>query len=268
MVWQEVIASSNVWIYEYRANGYQANVIAMPLDGDSLAVISPPAGMSEADFAAINLKGEVTALIAPSSAYDLGQAEWQARYPNAIAYAPVPALAQLKPIAGKPFMPLSKLSAATVEFREVPGTKKGGTIAISRRGERPVIYLDELIINWSLLPKSWTSLWFWFSGSAPGLKVNRVYAKMFCPDLKAVIQTVLEALEGDPAIVPAHGIPIVQSGDAARVRELVESLTESAYPELTTLMARFQNFRWQKQGTWDDESSRSRTHKFTRRDPC
>lgn len=227
MVWQEVIQNSNVWIYEYVAKGYKANVIALPLDDNTLAIVSPPVGLSEADFAALDAIGAVTALVAPSAAHDLGQVEWQVRYPNAIAYAPTTALAQLKPIAGRSFVPLSKLAAADAEFREVPGTKKGGTIAISRQGERLVVYLDELVINWTALPDNWTKLLFWLRRSAPGLKINRVYSKLFCPDLQAVAQTVLAALEGDPAIVPAHGAPLVGDGDAARVRALVEPLAKS-----------------------------------------
>ncbi|NJR52986.1 MAG: hypothetical protein HC780_28940 [Leptolyngbyaceae cyanobacterium CSU_1_3] len=42
MVWQEVIENSNVWIYEYVANGYRANAIALPLSNDALAIVSPP----------------------------------------------------------------------------------------------------------------------------------------------------------------------------------------------------------------------------------
>lgn len=226
MVWQEVLEGSNVWVYEYGANGYKANAIAIPLDDNALAIVSPPIGLSKEDFAAIESEGNVTALIAPSSAHDLGQAEWQARYSHAIAYTPTTALPQLKPIAGKPFMPLSKLSAANAEFREIPGTKKGGTIAISRQGARPVVYLDELVINWAALPDNWTKLLFQLRRSAPGLKINQVYSKLFCPDLQAVAQTVLEALEDDPAIVPAHGIPLVKSNDAARVRAMVQPLAK------------------------------------------
>lgn len=228
MVWQEVIESSNVWVYEYGANGYKANAIAIPLDDDALAIISPPTGLSEADFAAIDSKGKVTALIAPHSGHDLGQAEWQTRYPAAIPYAPTTAIEQLKPIAGRPFIPLAKLSAAPVEFREVPGTKKGGTIAISQWGERAVVYLDELVSNWTSLPNSWTRLLFWLTGSAPGLKINRVYANLLCSDLQAVAQSVLKALDGDPAIVLAHGVPLAHPGDAVRVRALVEPLTKSS----------------------------------------
>lgn len=63
-------------------------------------------------------------------------------------------LSQLNKIGLRPFTPLSKLSAPNVEFREVPGTKKGGTIAIVRQGERPLVYLDELVINYR---DSWLS---------------------------------------------------------------------------------------------------------------
>lgn len=90
-----------------------------------------------------------------------------------------------------------------------------------------MVYLDELVINWTSLPNSWTKLLFWLTGSAPGLKINRVYLNMLCSDGQVVAQTVLEALEGDLAIVPAHGTPLIHASDAARVRKLIEPLTTS-----------------------------------------
>jgi hypothetical protein len=97
--------------------------------------------------------------------------------------------------------------------------------AIVRQGERAVVYLDELVINWASLPDSWVGKpLFWLTGSAPGLKVNRVYLTVLCPDGQAVAQTVLDALDGDPAIVLPHGAPLVHKKDAARVRALVEPL--------------------------------------------
>lgn len=108
--------------------------------------------MSETDFAIIEAKGKVTALIAPHSGHDLGQAEWQTRYPHAQSYAPTVAFSQLNALGLRPFASLSELcSANVVEFLEVPGTKKGGTIAIAHWGKRPVVYLDELISNWASL---------------------------------------------------------------------------------------------------------------------
>lgn len=223
MVWKDVIKNSNVWVYEYVANGYKANALAFVLDSNHLAIISPPIGLSEADFAAIDAKGQVTTLIAPHSGHILGHALWQTRYPVAASYAPEVTINQINQDGLRPFLPLSKLTASHVEFREVSGTKKGGTIAIMRRGERPILYLDEIVSNWTSLPDSWLAKFlFWSTGSAPGLKVNRVYLKVLCPDVQAVAQTVLGALVNDPAIVPAHGIPLVNPGDAERVRLLVE----------------------------------------------
>ncbi|MBF2028292.1 MAG: hypothetical protein IGS48_16250 [Oscillatoriales cyanobacterium C42_A2020_001] len=223
MVWQGVLENSNVWVYEYVANGYKANAFAFALDGNHLAIISPPIGLSEADFAAIDAKGQVIALIAPHSGHDLGHAEWQARYSTAVSYAPEIALKQINQNELRPFLPLAKLAAPHVNFREVPGTKKGGTIAIVKRGERAVVYLDEIVSHWTSLPNNWLAKFlFWSTGSAPGLKVNRVYLKVLCSDVQAVAQTVLEALVDDPVIVPAHGTPLVDSGDAEQVRSLVK----------------------------------------------
>ncbi|HEY9621523.1 MAG TPA: hypothetical protein V6C78_14270 [Crinalium sp.] len=227
MVWQEVLKNSNVWVYEYVANGYKANAFAFVLDSNHLAVISPPIGLSEADFAAIDAKGQVVALIAPHSGHDLGHAEWQARYPTAVSYAPEIALKQINQDGLRPFLPLAKLVAPQVELREVPGTKKGGTVAIARWGERPVVYLDEMVGNWTSLPDNWLAKFlFWSTGSAPGLKVNWVYLKVLCSDAQAVAQTVLGALVDNPVIVPAHGTPLIDSGDVERVRSLVEPLTQ------------------------------------------
>lgn len=227
MVWQEVTPSSNVWVYEYMANGYKANAIAISLDDGEIAIVSPPIGLSEVDFAAIDQQGKVVALIAPHAGHDLGQNEWQVRYPNAIPYAPTTAIEQLKHVGRRSFTSVSKLFASTVEFREVPGTKKGGTIAIVHRAERPIVYLDELVINWSALPKSWTRVLFWWAKSAPGLNINRVYARLLCPDVQAVARTVLEALAEDAIVIPAHGAPLVEPNEAARVRALVEPFAKS-----------------------------------------
>lgn len=226
MVWQEVIADMNVWVHEYSVPGYsQVNAFAVLMDEYNLAIVSPPTQMSETDFAAIDEKGRVTALIAPHSGHYLGQAEWQTRYPKAQSYAPSAALMQLNTLGLRPFIPLSELfSTSEVEFREVPGTKKGGTLVIVNRGRRPIVYLDELVCNFTSLPTAFLArILFWLMGSAPGLKINRVYLKYLCTDVQLLVQTVMDALNHDPAIVLAHGKPLVNSGDGIVVQKLVES---------------------------------------------
>jgi hypothetical protein len=226
MAWQEVIPGSKVWVYEYLANGYKANSMAVLLNEHDLAIISPPVGSSEADFAALDGKGQVTALIAPHAGHDLGQAEWQARYPAAIPYASDAALGRLKTFV-RPFVPLSRLSAPQVEFHEIPGTSIGDMIATAHHGERPVVYLGETVINWASLPKTRGRLAFWLTRSAPGLHLNRVYTRGLCPDPQRMAKSILKALEGDPVIVLAHGAPLVQGDDPGRVRALVVPLEEA-----------------------------------------
>jgi hypothetical protein len=227
MVWQALIKGTDVWVHEYSVPGYaQVNAFAVLLDEGNLVVISPPTVMSETDRTALEEKGRVSAIVAPHSGHDLGLADWQARYPDTHSYAPNAALSQLNKLGLRPFSGLSELFLPSdVEFREVPGTRKGGTIAIVKRGSRPIIYLDELVGNWASLPEAFLAkMLFWLTNSAPGLKVNRVYSKLLCTDVKAVAQTVLNTLKDDPAIVFAHGAPLVKSGDSLRVRALVEPL--------------------------------------------
>jgi hypothetical protein len=233
MVWQEIIANTNVWVHEYSVPGYsQVNAFAVLLDERNLAIISPPTQMSVDDFAAIDSKGDVTALIAPHSGHYLGQAEWQNRYPHAQSYAPSAALMQLNTLGLRPFMPLSKLSSTSeVEFREVPGTKKGGTLAIVHRGRRPIVYLDELVCNFTSLPTAFLArVLFLLTDSAPGLKINRAYLKYLCTDVQLLTQTVIDVLRNDPVIVLAHGKPLVNSGDGMVVRKLLEPL-QSTFPK-------------------------------------
>ncbi|KYC44012.1 hypothetical protein WA1_02385 [Scytonema hofmannii PCC 7110] len=91
MVWQELVQGTDVWRSEYSVPGYnQVNAFAVLLDEKTLAVVSPPMRMSEEDFAAIEQKGRVAAIIAPHSGHDLGLAEWQARYPVLVVRAGTP----------------------------------------------------------------------------------------------------------------------------------------------------------------------------------
>ena len=85
------------------------------------------------------------------------------------------------------------------------------------------MYLDEIVSNWTALPDNWLAKFlFWSTGSAPGLKVNRVYLKVLCSDIKAVALTVQHALVDTPVIVPAHGAPLVDPVDTEQVRSLIE----------------------------------------------
>jgi hypothetical protein len=127
---------------------------------------------------------------------------------------------------------LSELpSVRHVEFREVPGTKKGGTLVIVNRGRRPIVYLDELVCNFTSLPNAFLArVLFLLTYSAPGLKINRTYLKYLCTDVQLLTETVIDVLSNDPVVVLAHGKPLVNSGDGMVVRKLLEPL-QSKFPK-------------------------------------
>ncbi len=226
MVWIEVGEHSGAWVCEYHAPAYgmPANAMAFRLSGDDLAVLSPPAGAGAAGFDEIDTIGRVAAVVATSDYHSLGLAEWRARYPDAGAFAPEIALGFLARRGHQGLAPLSMLAAPPeVVFAEVPGTKRGGTHVITRRGSRPVVYLDELVINLTALPKRLPfKAMFWLFRAAPGIRLNSLYAMIGAQDSRAIAAAALAAIEGDPIIVLAHGEPLMTVTEIAGVRELLQ----------------------------------------------
>src|SRR5262245_44748276 len=108
--WSEMVPG--LWRSEYRTGtNISAGAFALRLRDGELAIRGPPVGADDAFFAATDALGKVTAIVAPNSGHDLGQAAWQARYANAQTFAPevaVPAIAKAKPKL-RPMQPLGAL---------------------------------------------------------------------------------------------------------------------------------------------------------------
>jgi hypothetical protein len=220
--WQPLAPAAWLLPYGNKAAG-TANCVAFDMGGGRLAVVSPSQGTSNAAFAAIDALGTVDALIAPGG-HDLGQPEWQARYPNARTFAPaktIGALAKKKSL--RAFQPLSELSAdpsSGLRFLDAPGSKVGSAFVQSKE----VRYIDELLGNQSSLPPSFMfSLLFRLTGSAPGLRVNRVYTSMLTADKKALARAALDTIDGASCIVLAHG-DVLRGAQIEEARALLRGL--------------------------------------------
>lgn len=231
MAWNEISKGSGAWVHAYDVPNYgPTNALAVLLGPGEVAVLSPPLVLPEADHAALATLGRVTAIVAPHSGHDLGLSAWKARYPAARTYAPTGALATLTRHGLKFFSPLEGLiTPPEVQFRELVGSMNGGTLVRVLRGVRPVLYIDELIGNQAGLPPHWLARFaFWVSGSAPGLRINRVFKTMLSTQPERIARTLLESIEElaehQPILVPSHGEPLRTPGELARVRELLQSL--------------------------------------------
>ncbi len=167
MAWTEVGENSGAWVCEYYAHtfGVPANAMEFRLNGEELAVISPPVGTREETFAETDSLGRLTAIVATNDYHNLGLAEWPARYPDARTFVPEIALPDRQP------------------FKTM----------------------------------------FWIARGAPGIRLNRMYAKMVVKDSRAIAAAAPEALDGVPIIVPVHGAPLTAAAETATGRDLVQA---------------------------------------------
>ena len=206
MTWQDLGNGVSLYTYANKFAG-KANAYAVDIGGGRIAVVSPSQNTPAEIFAAVEARGTVAALIAPGG-HDLGQPEWQARYPAAETFAPtnqIAALAKKKTL--RPFRPISELKVdrKDVAFVDVPGSKSGSVFF--RAGT--TAYVDEILGNHDALPPNIPfKIIFALTKSSPGLRPNNFYGMMFCSDKHAVARSMLEKLDGVDVIGFAHGEPI------------------------------------------------------------
>jgi hypothetical protein len=191
----------------------------------SLAVMSPPCGLDDAGYAAVEALGKVTAIVAPNSGHDLGQVAWQQRYPDATPYGPTPAIATIqKSKKGlRSFRPLEELAArlpAGSRIADVPGTRSGAAMLSVGDGSKRMLYVDEVLGNLpTLVGPPPVKLAFWLTGSGPGLSLNRLWTMVFAKDKRAVARTLLDEMSARPptTITFAHGEPLTDVAAAERL---------------------------------------------------
>jgi hypothetical protein len=224
MTWKEV-EGSGIWVRAYAAGPAIANCLIVQL-ADGVAVVSPMSSPTDADFAAAEQIGPVVALVAPSTAHDLGQPAWQERYPEAGVYGPSQGLEKLNKLKLREFRPVSELACPDdMTMREAPATKSGSLWITSTRGARTVVFTDEIASNAIEPPSNLMFRFvFWLTSSGPGLTLNYVYSRIFVKDRSVIAKGMLEVLEGDPILVPAHGDLIATPEDLGKIRALLTTM--------------------------------------------
>jgi hypothetical protein len=215
-----------VWSASYKTPiAIPASSFLFTLADGSLAVMSPPCGLDDTDYAAVDALGKVTAIVAPNSGHDLGQAAWHQRYPDAVPYGPAPVIAMIqKSKKGlRPFRPLEQLAPllpAGSRITDVPGTRSGAAMLSVGDGSKRMLYVDELLGNLpTLVGPAPFKLAFWLTGSGPGLSLNRIWTMIFAKDKRAVARTFLDEMSARPptTITFAHGEPLSDVAAAERL---------------------------------------------------
>ena len=115
--WQPLATAPDVRVLTYSFGPGTANSVAIGLASGSCLVISPPTKASEETYAQIADLGPVRWLVAPNGYHYLGQAEWRARFPEAVSLAPRGAHARLSDKCSVPFVSLEEESDDLAPFR-------------------------------------------------------------------------------------------------------------------------------------------------------
>lgn len=194
----------------YRFGGGLANAIAVPY-AEGYAVVSPPAGVSEAAYADLEQRGPVRALVAPNAYHTLGVRPWKERFADAAVFAPEQSRARVakhSKVAG--IEPLAKMKSdrAGVELVDMPHFKSGEVLVRVNAGDRVIWYFTDLVMNLPKLPPSFPMRQvFGWTKSAPGLRPNWLATTFMVKDKAPLFRWLRSEVEKAPptTILSAHG---------------------------------------------------------------
>lgn len=206
-----------------------ANALAVGIPG-GLAVVSPPCKVADAAFDAISAIGRVRALVASNAFHHLGLPEWKSRFPDAALFAPAQAIKRVAAKTGLAgIQPLSESRALIgdrVEFIDMPHYKTGEVLVKIRTSGGLAWYVTDAILNLPSLPAHPVfRLLFRLSGSAPGLRLNRVAPVFMVKDRTALWDWLRAEAQRDPPrwFIPAHGETLDLAATPTRLRELFDA---------------------------------------------
>lgn len=225
MDWKEVIRGSGLYVHTYLYKKFgQVNSVAIQIGQGGLALVSPPPAPSEAVISELLSLGELRHLVIPNVGHLSGVDAWRHRFTKARIHAPeiaIPLLPRLGVTCE--VEPLSHIETETgLGIIDVPGARMGSTYVHSTKGDQPVAYLDEIIINIKTRPRSLINkLAFLITGTKPRLTVNKVFAKTLCSDPQSVKRRALSLIADDSVVVPAHGDIVFEAESIDRIRDLL-----------------------------------------------
>lgn len=205
-------------------NGFELRCLIARLADGSTLVASPLPTMDDATCAAIEAIGPPTVVLASNHFHTLGVAPFRARYPTMRVICADGARARLEKKTGLEYADLGSLALPDgLEVVAPPGLKGGETWLIATGGGQRVWGVCDAFFNLPAHPRGAFGLVTRLGGSAPGLRISRLFKLAGVADKAAWRDWLLARIEAAPptAIVPAHGR--VWAGDVADLSALVRA---------------------------------------------
>lgn len=213
--------------FEYSLRG-GGTATALAVDvGGGLLVASPPCRVADEAFEALASRAPVRALVATNAYHTLGLATWRARFPEAAVFAPPQSLQRVATVSGvggiRPLNEAAALTGARVTLVELPYFRTGEALIKVRSAEGLLWYVTDIVLNLRQLPSHPVfAMLFKLTGSAPGLRINRI-APLFMVRNRPALWAWLaaEARRDKPRwLVPAHGDTVDLGPTPARLEQL------------------------------------------------
>jgi hypothetical protein len=225
--WCELSAEPWTATCEYTFGARSAAALAVEVDG-GLLVASPPCQVADGVFDALAARGPVRALVATNAFHTLGLAPWKARFPKAVVFAPQQSLPRVAKVSGladiKPLGEAAALTGERVTLVDLPYFKTGEVLIKIRTADGLIWYVADIILNLGRLPSHpLFAMLFKLSGSAPGLRLNRIAPLFMVRDRSALRQWLAAEVRRDKPrwLVPAHGDAVDLGATPARLEELL-----------------------------------------------
>jgi hypothetical protein len=212
--------------FEYSCGAGTATALAVDVGG-GLLVASPPCRVADGAFEALASRGPVRALVATNAFHTLGLTPWKARFSEAAVFAPPQSLQRVTKVSGiggiRPLSEAAALTGERVALVELPYFRTGEALIKVRAAEGLLWYVTDILLNLPRLPShALFALLFKLSGSAPGLRINRIAPLFMVRDRPALWQWLAaEARRDRPRwLVPAHGDSVDLAATPTRLEEL------------------------------------------------
>jgi len=223
-----VVLNSDPWTATclYRFGAGSATALAVDT-GVGLLLASPPCRIGDHAFDAIAERGPVAALIATNAFHTLGLAAWKARFPAAAVFAPAQSVLRVTKVSGvtgiRPLAEAASIAGDRVELVDLPYFRTGEALIKVHAANGLIWYVTDIILNVPRLrPHSLFALPFRLTGSAPGLRLNRIAPLFMVRDKVAERRWLAAEAERDKPrwLVPAHGDVVDLGATPARLTEL------------------------------------------------
>ncbi|WP_409480157.1 hypothetical protein [Pseudobdellovibrio sp. HCB154] len=227
MEWHAVGSATGVYVLEYQAAGYaRANCTAIQM-GDGFVILSPASNISESHIQFIEKMGPILALLSPHSGHTLGINGWLKLRPYLKVFAAPKATDRISKVCKVDVRPIEELNIKdpNVKITLAPGMGDTTLFIEITRGDRPVVYVDELLEDLDRYPgPAFIRPLMHLMGKKPGFQVNRGFIRFYVKNVQALAAEVLRLVNTGAHVIFAHGPVRSSPEDIAQAKALLESI--------------------------------------------